>query len=223
MTAAVVSSHIQSGNYSVAQCILAKYWDFKYTFLLLIFITYGVTEVWASDWQENCMFGWHCFFFRISILCYLKEYCLAVCFLSHLYMKSHISFSFAAWVIMVKEIVKWNVHIAVLLLLLLQSVNIMLKIKLRVYIYNVIVFEYRKLKGIGLRVPLMVYVHIKWCENYLVWKLWKPMQTTWESHMTVTLNGICLYFVKTGWVENCGANADDTVSHKTVFFLQDRK
>jgi len=162
----VVSSHNQSGNYSVAQCILAKYWNFKYTFLLLIFLTcYGVIEVGASDWQENCMFEWHCFFFCTSILCYLKEYCLAVCFLSHLYMKSHISFFCAAWVIRVKEIVKWNVHIAVLLFLLLQSVNIMLKIKLHVYIYNVIVIEYRKLKGIRLRLPLMVYVHIKCCEN----------------------------------------------------------
>lgn len=135
MTASVVSSHIQSGNYSVVQCILAKYWDFKYSFLLLIFITcYGVIEVWASDWQENCMFELHCFFFHTSILCYLKEYCLAVCFLSHLYMKSHISFSIAAWVIMVQVIVKWNVHIAVLLFLLLQFMNIMLKIKLHVYI-----------------------------------------------------------------------------------------
>jgi hypothetical protein len=50
MTAAVVSSYIQSGNYSIAQCILAKYWDFKYTFLLLIFITwYVVIEVGASN------------------------------------------------------------------------------------------------------------------------------------------------------------------------------
>jgi len=50
MTTAVVSSHNQSGNYSVAQCILAKYWNFKYTFLLLIFLTcYGVIEVGASD------------------------------------------------------------------------------------------------------------------------------------------------------------------------------
>jgi len=50
MTAAAVSSDIQSGNFSVAQCILAKYWDFKYTFLLLIFVTcYGVIEVGASD------------------------------------------------------------------------------------------------------------------------------------------------------------------------------
>lgn len=149
-----MSSHIQSGNYSVAQCILAKYWDFKYTFLLLIFITcYGVIDVGASDWQENCMFEWHCFFFLTSILCYLKEYCLAVCFLSHLHMKSHIFVSYAAWVIMVKEIVKWNVHIVVLLFLLLQSMNIMPKIKLRVYIYNVTVIEYGKLKGIRLRLP----------------------------------------------------------------------
>lgn len=119
--------------------------------------------------EENCMFEWHCFFFLTSILCYLKEYCRAVCFLSHLYMKSHIFFPCAAWVIMVKEIVKWNVHIAVLLLLLVQSMNIMLKIKLHVYIYNVI--EYRKLKGISLRLPLMVYVHIKFCENWWGWKL----------------------------------------------------
>lgn len=146
----MVSSHIQSGYYSVAQCILAKYWDFKYTFLLLIFITcYGVIEVGASDWQENYMFEWHCFFFLTSILCYLKEYCFAVCILSHLYMKSHASFSYAAWVIIVKEIVKWNVHISVLQFLLLQFVNIMLKIKLHVCIYNVNVIEYRKLKGWG--------------------------------------------------------------------------
>lgn len=142
--------------------------------------------------EENCMFEWHCFFFLTSILCYLKEYCLAMCFLLHLYMKYHISFPYAAWVIMVEERVKWNVHIAVLLFLLVQSMNIMLKIKLHVYIYNVIVIEYRKLKGIRLRLPLMVNVHIK-CENWLVWKLWKPMLTTWESHMTVPLNGICSY------------------------------
>jgi len=50
MTAAVVLAHIQSGDYSVAQCILAKYWDFKYTFLLLIFITcYCVIDIGASD------------------------------------------------------------------------------------------------------------------------------------------------------------------------------
>jgi hypothetical protein len=50
MTEAVVSFYIQSGNCSVAQCILAKYWDFKYTFLLPIFVTcYGVIEVGVSD------------------------------------------------------------------------------------------------------------------------------------------------------------------------------
>jgi len=41
--------------------------------------------------------------------------------------------------------------------------------------------------------------------------------------MTVMSNGICSCFVKIGWVKNYGANADDMVSHKTVFFLQDRK
>ena len=55
--------------------------------------------------------------------------------------------------------------------LLLQSMNIMLKIKLHVYIYNVIVIEYRKLKGIRFCLPLMVYVHINvvkisWFESY---------------------------------------------------------
>jgi len=29
-----------------------------------------------------------------------------------------------------------------------------------------------------------------------------------------------LNFVRIGWVENYGANADDMVSHKTVFLLQ---
>lgn len=32
-----------------------------------------------------------------------------------------------------------------------------------------------------------------------------------------------LNFVKNGLVENYRVNADDMVSHKTVFFLQDRK
>jgi hypothetical protein len=57
MTTAVVSSDIQSGNYTVAQCILSEYWDFKYTFLLLIFVAcYGVIEVGASKRQLNEMF-----------------------------------------------------------------------------------------------------------------------------------------------------------------------
>jgi len=165
MTAAAVSSDIQSGNFSVAQCILAKYWDFKYTFLLLIFVTcYGVIEVGASDWRE--LYVWMTLFF-LSYFYFMLSKRILSCnvLLSHLYIKSHISFSCAAWVIMVKETVKWNVHIAVPLFLLLQSMNIMLKIKLHVYIYNVIVIEYRKLKGIRFCLPLMVYVHIKCCEN----------------------------------------------------------
>jgi hypothetical protein len=125
---------------------LAKYWDFKYTFLLLIFITwYVVIEVGASNWQENCVFKWHCFFFLTSIFCYLRNTVLQ-CAFCHLYMKYHISFTYASWIIMVKEIVTWSFHIEVLLFLLLESVNIMLKIKLCVYIDNVIVIEYRKLK-----------------------------------------------------------------------------
>lgn len=134
-------------------------------FQIHIFVTDICKLLWC-DWSWGFrltreLYVWMTFFLSYFHFMLSKRILL----LSHLYIKSHISFSCAAWVIMVKETVKWNVHIAVPLFLLLQSMNIMLKIKLHVYIYNVIVIEYRKLKGIRFCLPLMVYVHIKCCEN----------------------------------------------------------
>jgi hypothetical protein len=122
-------------------------------FQIHIFVADICNLLWC-DWSWGFrltreLYVWMTLFFISYFYFMLSKWILScnVLFITSLYEISYFFLLCAAWVIMVKETVKWNVHIAVPLFPLLQSMSIMLKIKLHVYIYNVNVIEYRNLKG----------------------------------------------------------------------------